>query len=101
MYADDTLMYVCNKDIATIEKQLNEDLVSLSNWLNENLMKVNVSKTKIMLLGTPIKTALVNNINVFLNGSKLENVITYKYLGVLIDANLKWKDQINKCLSQS
>ena len=56
---------------------------------------MNVSKSKIMLLGTPVKTAAVDNINIFMNGSKLENVMSYKYLGVLIDANLKWKDQIN------
>ena len=95
MYADDTLMYVCHEDISTIENYLNEDLKSLNTWLSDNLMKVNVSKTKIMLLGTPSKTGIIDNINVFMNGNKLENVSTYKYLGVLIDANLKWKEQIN------
>ena len=96
MYADDTLMYVCHEDISTIENYLNEDLKSLNTWLSDNLMKVNVSKTKIMLLGTPSKTGIIDNIiNVFMNGNKLENVSTYKYFGVLIDANLKWKEQIN------
>ena len=30
-----------------------------------------------------------------MNEGILENVKTFKYLGVLIDANLKWNDQIN------
>ena len=46
MYADDTLIYVCYKDINENEKKLNEDLQNPSIWLINNHMKVNVSKTK-------------------------------------------------------
>ena len=56
MFTDDTLLYVCHKDINVIEKCLNEDLASVSMWLDDNLMKANVSKTKVMIFGTPTKT---------------------------------------------
>ena len=98
MYADDTLIYMCHEDPNVIAKCLNEDLASLSKWLDDNLMKANVSKTKIMLLGTPTKTSKINNINVFMNDNKVEKVNLFKYLGVTIDSNLKWNDQIgNVC----
>ena len=62
MYADDTLIYACHKGVNVIEKKLNEDLQNLSNWLVNNHMKVNVNKTKVMLLGTLAKTSKVSHV---------------------------------------
>ena len=90
MYADDTLIYFCHNDVKTIETCLTDDLASLSKWLDDNLMKVNVSKTKVMLLGTSARTSKINNINVVMNNCTVEKVNSFKYLGVNIDANLKW-----------
>ena len=97
MYADDTLIYCCHEDVNFIEKCLYEDLASLSKWLDDNLMKVNVSKTKIMLLGTPVKTNNINSINFVMNNttSTVECVNYFKYLGVTNDTNLKWNDHIS------
>ena len=94
MYADDTLLYVSHEDVKMIEKYLNEDLESLSKWLDKNHMKANVSKTKVMLLGTSNKTSQVKEINVFMKGTVVENVKSFKYLGLIIDANLSWNDQV-------
>ena len=58
------------------------------------MMKANVSKTKIMLLGTPHKTRQ-RNLKVHLNNDIIENVHSFKYLGITIDANLKWKIHID------
>ena len=72
MYADDTLIYVCNKEVSTIKNLLNDDLIALSKLLTDNEMKANVKKTKVMLLGTPIKTSRVSNIMVSMNGRMIE-----------------------------
>ena len=95
IYADDTLIYVYHKDVNVIEKKLNEDLHNLSIWLVNNHMKVNVNKTKVMLLGTTAKTSKVSHVHVFMDDIEVGNVTCYKYLGVHIDVNLKWKEQIN------
>ena len=95
MYADDTLIYVCHNDIDVIEKCLNEDLASLSKWLDRNVMKANVSKTKTMILGTPPRISRIRDVNIIMNGIAVERVNTFKYLGITIDANLQWNDQIN------
>ena len=93
MYADDTLIYVCSKDVKEIENNLNEDLNTLCKWFDNNLMKANVKKTKVMILGTPVKTSKIDHVKVYMNN--VENVTCFKYLGVQIDVNLKWKEQIN------
>ena len=95
MYADDTLIYFCHNDVKTIETCLTDNLASLSKWLDENLMKVNVSRTKVMLLGTCARTSKINNINVVMNNCTVEKVNSFKYLGVKIDVNLKWNDHIS------
>ena len=95
MYADDTLIYFCHRDVKTIETCLNNDLASLSKWLDDNLMKANVSKTNVMLLGTSAKTSRINHINVVMNNCTVEKVNSFKYLGVNIDANLKWNDHVS------
>ena len=95
MYADDTLLYICNENVDVIERFLNEDLISLSKWLNENLMKVNVNKTKVMLLATPFKTDNAAEIRVCMNDTCIEIVKSYKYIGITIDSNLKWNAHVN------
>ena len=95
MYADDTLIYVCHNDIDVIEKCLKEDLPSFSIWLDRNLMKANVSKTKTMILGTSTRISRIRDVNIIMTGTAVERVNTFKYLGITIDANLKWNDQIN------
>ena len=82
-------------DIDVIEKSLNEDLASLSKWLDRNVMKVNVSKTKTMILGTSTRNSRTRDVKIIKNGTAVERVNTFKYLCITIDANLKWNDQIN------
>ena len=81
--------------IDVIEKCLNEDLASLNRWLDRNLMKANVSKTKTMILGTSTRISRITDVNIIMNGTTVERVNTFKYLGITMDANLKWNDQIN------
>ena len=51
------------------------------------------------------KTKTVNNtINIHINNSQIFQKDKVKYLGVVIDKNLKWKpflDKLNTCLSKS
>ena len=58
-------------------------------------MKANVSKTKTMILGTSTRISRITDVNIIMNGTAVERVNTFKYLGITIDANLKWNDQIN------
>ena len=48
-----------------------------------------------MYLGTHQKTNCKNEIDVILDNTKLERVKLTKFLGVLIDENLSWRNHID------
>lgn len=51
MYADDTVIYVGDKDVNRIEQCLNKDLCNISDYHSKNKLIINLekSKTKIIL----------------------------------------------------
>ena len=51
-YADDTLLYSASDDVNIIESSLSSDLDSVTQWLSANYLKLNSTKSKIMLVGT-------------------------------------------------
>ena len=94
LYADDTLLYFASKSVSTIESNLNLDLLNVIHWLRANFLSLNIDKTKMMLIGTHQRLATVSNFTVQANGHNIERVNKFKYLGVVVDQNLSWKDHI-------
>lgn len=68
-------------------QKMNEDLSNFSTWLKVNKLKLNVEKTKCMLIGT--KSTNHQEIVKIENGI-IEEVELYKYLGVIIDNKLSF-----------
>ena len=98
MYADDTSIYHSSKDIAQLNAVLNEELRRLDRWLKGNKLSLNVAKTCSMLITTKQKKKYLTAANQALQPSireeHIEVICNTKYLGVQIDENLTWKNQI-------
>lgn len=91
LFADDTLLCITTTNIEEGISKLNEDLTRIYEWLNVNKLKLNVSKTKWMILS---KSEL-NNINsIKINNEEIERVKVFKYLGITIDENLKFNEHL-------
>ena len=75
-------------------KKVNYDLKKLTHWLNANKISLNVSKTELVLFRSHRKQ-LDYELKLKLNGKKLFESDSVKYLGVKIDRNLTWSHQIN------
>ena len=89
MYADDCLIYSVGNNWNTMFPKIQEGLNSFQKWCYDNCLKLNVSKTKSLLLGSGYKTKNLNLRNKFeLNGEKLEFTDVYNYLGILLDKNM-------------
>ena len=85
-----------HEDLAGNINILNNELKEVTNWFKANKLSVNVQKTNYMLLGTRKRnTKDDDKILVELDDAKLERVITTKFLGVIIDENLSWKNHID------
>ena len=73
-----------------MQTMMNKELRSLDFWMKKNKLKVNCSKTVSMLLGTKYMLVKNNTLDLNLGGVRLTQVESYKYLGVHVDAELKW-----------
>ena len=53
-YADDTVIYVADKDIKVIKSKLAKDINAIADWLNQNALIINLNKgkTESLLFGT-------------------------------------------------
>ena len=87
LYADDTTIYVIGRSVKFMRMKLQKDLDSLQLWLISNNLKLNVSKTKLLLFN---KSALSPIVDLFIDGESIENVTCFKFLGIILDSSLSF-----------
>lgn len=96
MYADDTAIYFAASTVDVVNENINEDLNRLSEWFKDNYLVLNITKTKCILFCSQRhgERNIALTVNFF--GSCIESVITFKYLGVVFDRHMTWKDQADR-----
>ena len=104
LYADDTVLNISHLDYNLAITLLQNDLNSVYNWCDSNKLTINCKKTKYCLYGmrSIVLKARMLNINLSLNNQILEQVCSYKYLGLILDEHLTYKKHIkemNKVIS--
>ena len=90
-FADDTDLLYASSSIKDINKKINSHLSNLVQWLRENKIALNVNKTDIVVFLKKI----TKKMNFRLSGQKIRQKTCTKYLGVLLDEHLLFKDHIN------
>ena len=97
LYADDTVLYITG-DLAQSTLLLQQDLKHFKLWCDRNQLTINIKKTKYVTFGLKSQTRKISNHQLFMNDNKLERVISYKYLGIILDMNLNFNKHIENCL---
>ena len=92
MYADDTTLLCDLNNDNDIETLINDELCKITNWLLANQLSLNVKKTKFMVLHSGRKHVVYPILNI--NGTVIERVDTFNFLGLHISHDLKWKTHI-------
>ena len=87
LYADDSVFYVSDVSFEGCIEKLNNMITVISTWLVNNRILANTLKTKLMFISSK-QVRLLPEIR--LNGSVLEWVTHFKYLGFYIDDKLNF-----------
>ena len=91
LFADDSNLFIENKNLINLQQQVNSELPKLVEWLCTNRLSLNIKKTHLMIF-RPKKTKDIPNIVIKIDNQILEIVKNTKFLGVIIDNGLTWKD---------
>ena len=99
LFADDTTIFLSGTDPQALNSSLQSRLDLANSWMEKNGLKLNASKTKCMLIHSPRKKHCPS-LNIHLSGQSIEQVRSFKFLGVLINDTLSWDDHINNIVSK-
>ncbi len=92
LYVDDTALYYSMHDIVHLMNTLTVEMNHVGEWLRANRSTLNISKTKLVIFGSPAKLRNLPALNLSLYGNEIENCM--KYLGVLLDCSLSFEQHI-------
>jgi len=92
LYADDTTIYYSSRDAQEAQDVLEAELGAVAHWIEQNHLKMNMSKTQLMVLSRRCRKCEVKQICIQHDGSMLVGEENVRYLGVDTDRNLTWKD---------
>ena len=95
LYADDLIIYHSDRSISKVNAVLNDEMKLLEQWVKNHGMKINIDKTKTMLFRPTHKSSPQEKLIVFIDTQIVEQVINFKYLGILLDEKLLWHDHCN------
>ena len=101
LFADDTNIFCSDKDLKYLCETVSIELDKINLWFAVNKLSLNLSKTNFILFGNRKHN---EDIDITINNVKIDRVYVTKFLGVLIDSNLNWKehiDSINNKISKS
>ena len=100
-YADDTSLasvistFGKNLNPNTTCQNINTELNKISDWLKVNRLSLNVGKTKYMLFHSIKKKINFPEQGIHINGTAIERVQTFNFLGLCLDSQMTWQAHTN------
>ena len=96
MFADDTNLFYEHNDLKTLFSLVNQELRKINEWFEANKLSFNAEKTKYSLFHKPSGRDDLSLLllKLLIKKHQVERAESIKFLGVLLDENLSWKDHI-------
>ena len=95
LYADDgAIIYTC-QTTEELNTNMQHDLNLIENWFKQNFLFINANKTYYMTFKSDI-----TDLNLTINNVQIKKTMSFKYLGLIIDSNLKWNEHVSFVLSK-
>ena len=93
LFADDTNLFSSGSNDISLQDGVNNDLAIIAEWLKVNKLSLNRKKTHFMCFSAKNKSR--PGISLQIDGEAIAEVNKSKFLGVVIDNKLSWKDHIS------
>jgi len=90
-FADDLLIMLRAESVGEAENIAKVELNKITKWARDNKLRFNEGKSKVMLL-TRRKRKDKKEIAVYLNNKAIPQVNSLKYLGIIFDYKLTFKE---------
>jgi hypothetical protein len=94
LYADDTNIFYSCESLDQLCEVVNRELHGVMQWFRANRLSVNLKKTNFVIFGSSGRTKKIDKCEIFLDNIKILRTEKAKFLGVIIDENLSWKNHI-------
>ena len=93
LFADDTNLFISGKNLNDMAVLINYELEEISTWLKANRLSLNVKKTHFMVFSK--KHMANSDLQIEINGEIITRCQKTKFLGVIIDEKVTWREHIN------
>lgn len=92
LYADDAVLVYASDNPIDLQLAMQHDANLLNDWLARNVLSLNKAKTCYMLFG---HARNVTDLRILFDGTPIERVSRFKYLGLMIDDGLTFHEHVN------
>jgi hypothetical protein len=96
LFADDTNLFVFGNSCNLVGQNANFYVSELSKWFIANKLSLNITKTCYMMFSTKAD----DNIDLYFGKHPVVRVDSCRYLGIIIDNELKWTAHIKQLYSK-
>jgi len=94
LLADDTSITVTNENKTEFRHTLQLAMIETSNWFQSNRLTLNYEKTHLLHFVTKKQAEIQQQI--VISNTLIKNISSTRFLGLIIDNTLSWKDHITE-----
>lgn len=95
LFADDTSLFHSHPDMNTLMIQVNQGLNILSQWFQANKLSLNSKKSNYIDFTGKNKKQTDREYKILINNTEISQVSSVRFLGVIVDDKLSWKEHVN------
>ena len=95
LFADDTGIFVVGKTLNSTIAAMQHLLNLLEKWFESNKLTISVPKCAVVIFHGKNKILPANLPVLYLNGTEIHRVSSFKYIGVILDEKLTWEPHVN------
>ena len=100
LYADDTVIFLEGNDVPQLQENMQSLLNIFSHWCKENKLSINTEKNEMVCFGTKQRVKRFKNLKLSLLNDIIQQVPSYKYLGIILDNGLNFNLQMQQTMNK-